>query len=216
MYHQENKTFSNYENYLDYESLYSRNSIYSFDKNFFNDDDSIFTRHEMDEMDEMDDIDEIINSYAKNEEYATVNLIDIRPLDFQNDENDDNIYIIKGGPIDEKYFTLPLTEEQYYALKQRWNQQLDEEIEKVKGARVINHLSMTNSDYSVDSVNSCPELSASSSEMSNSLKSRFYDDEDENKTKKFKSWKKWFSKKSKNPKIKTNFYDSLVKNQLTI
>lgn len=210
MYCQENKTFVNYDD-MDYESLYSRNSIYSFDKNFFDDDDSIFTRHEIDEM---DDIDEIINSYVKNEEYdsknyATIDLIDIRPLDFQND--DDNIYLIKGNPRNEKYFTLPLTEEQYYILKQRWNQQLDEEIEKVRGARVINHLSMTNSDYSVDSVNSCPELSASLSDMSNSLQSRFYDDEDENKTKLFKGWKKWFSKKPKTPKIKTNFYESLVK-----
>ena len=196
MYHQENTTFINYDE-IDYESIYSRNSDYSFDQDFFNDNDSIFTRNDTYENDNQ--IDDIINFYFKKQEtYNTVDLIDIQP--------------IKEHTRDEKYFTLPLTQEQYYMLKQNWNKQMDDEIDRVKGARIINHLSFTDSDVSINSINSCPELSSSEMSEMPEMPSRFYDDEDENKNKKFKSWKKWFSKKSKNQKIKTNFYDSLVKN----
>lgn len=207
MFHQTNKNY--YSDDYDYSSLYSRTS-YSFNNKFFDDDNSIFTRNEYDDghvHEDHDAVGDIIDSYIDKYE-----LIDVKPIEFEND----NIYIIKGHPRDEKYFSLPLTQDQYYTLKERWNKQLDDEIDRIRGARVINHLSITSSENSenensVLSINSCPELT--NSDISNHLQSQFFDSDDEKDSKKI-NWRKWFQKKRKTNdknKVKTNFYESLIK-----
>jgi hypothetical protein len=214
MYNFENKTDD--DNY-DYNSLYSRDSsIYSL-KHSFRCDSSLYSTisefSESFEQDESYNVNDIIDSYLHNEDLIEIvdNLFDIKPLEY---ENDNEIFINEKN---EKHFTLPLTPDQYYMLKDVWNQQMDNEITKHNRVRYINniselgHLSLANSDISTGS---CPELYTSDI-SSSSLKSRFYDDNDENndKNKNYKKetkkgWRNWFKKSDK---IKTNFYDNLIK-----
>lgn len=215
MYYRENKNFVNYHDDYDYSSLYSRTSRdYSFNNQFFEDDNSLFTTDESyEEYKEDDEIGDIINAYLDNTYIDRHELIDIKPIEY---ENDNNIYIIKGHPRDEKYFSLPLTEDQYYMLKEHWNQQLDDEMERVKGARVISNFSLRNSEHSEHSgntimtINSCPELT--NSDTSNHLPSQFFDSDNEKDKKKI-NWRQWFQRKrkTKTHKITTNFYESLTK-----
>lgn len=220
MYNFENKTFINYPEHEDYDydyddSLYSTiplehqgwRSSYSS---------SLYTKNsEFYEEGDPEQINDIIDSYLHNEDDNLIEIVDqlfdIKPIVYE-----DNEIIYQNN---EKHFTLPLTPDQYYMLKEVWNKQLDNEIKK--GPRFINslselsHLSLTNSDISTGS---CPELYTSDISSSH-LKSRFYDDDDieENKNVKNykketkKGWRNWFKKSDK---IKTNFYETLVKKNL--
>lgn len=167
---------------------FERNSIYSRDLDLYTESSSIYSKDSNsylhDIIDEYMDVD--VNENVNEDEYADL-YADADELNYSKEicpisfEFEDNEY---GFDDNEKHFTLPLTENEYNFLKKTWNENLDKELTK----------NLREHSYSSEkSVNSCPELSMSMTEVK---KSNF--------------WRKIFSKK----KPKNNFYDNLIKRKL--